>query len=490
MAYTAYEKMRLENLKKYGKETGPIQPGLFTSGDGMDLKSAALRFVHERCEGLRHSSAAEEKEKGGGFLGTSLLCGQVPYNMQMDTDRLCLERSLEHFIDSGAAEDAYNVYYCYLEMFFGRYDTAKKMVELLSEFESNGSALLMKHRDHYSHSVYVFALGLAVFDTSEAFRKAFAGFYGFENASSAETANTFLEFWGLSSLFHDIGYPFELPFEQVVSYFEVDDKKRGKGMPFLAYHDLGMLTDIGPEEKARFSQMYGREFETAEDLLAFNIARKLGSVYGISEEELRDVLRRKPSCPDSFGYYMDHAYFSAARLYQELVESFAPEDIKEIHVDALSAIVLHNSLFKHSIAFCGAEDGKRKAPLRMELHPLAYMLMLCDELQCWDRTAYGRNSRMELHPMGAAFDFSGGRIDAVYYFDSEEQDKIDDFRKSYAAWEEGGEVETIYGTGVIGGEATYGVANHAVGSPRSVSIIDPEAEGGWYFAEWIETEIP
>ena len=59
-----------------------------------------------------------------------------------------------------------------------------------------------------------------------------------------------------------------------------------------------------------------------------------------------------------------------------------------------------------------------------------------------------------------------------------------------AAWEAGGEVETIYGTGTIGGEETYGVANHAIGSPRSVSIIDPEAEGGWYFAEWIPTLVP
>ena len=58
-----------------------------------------------------------------------------------------------------------------------------------------------------------------------------------------------------------------------------------------------------------------------------------------------------------------------------------------------------------------------------------------------------------------------------------------------AEWEKGGEVETIYGTGVIGGEQTYGVANHAVGSPRAVSIVDPEAEEGWYFAGWLDTQI-
>ncbi len=59
-----------------------------------------------------------------------------------------------------------------------------------------------------------------------------------------------------------------------------------------------------------------------------------------------------------------------------------------------------------------------------------------------------------------------------------------------AAWEGMGTVETIYGTGYTGGETTYAIANHAIGSPRSVSVIDPTAEDGWYFWGWIDVEIP
>ena len=59
-----------------------------------------------------------------------------------------------------------------------------------------------------------------------------------------------------------------------------------------------------------------------------------------------------------------------------------------------------------------------------------------------------------------------------------------------AAWEAGGEVETLYGDAVIGGTETYGVENHAVGHPRPVSIMDPEAEGGWEFAGWIDVLVP
>ncbi len=172
--------------------------------------------------------------------------------MQMDLNRLCLEKTLERFIDSGTAEDAYEVYYCYLEMFFGHYGKSKKMVELLSEFESNGSSLLMKHRDHYSHSVYVFTLGLAIYETNSIFRRKFMEFYGFNpdggKPQERKAANMFLEFWGLTAFFHDIGYPFELPFEQVISYFEVDSKERGEGSIYISYHDIDVLTKLSDKK--------------------------------------------------------------------------------------------------------------------------------------------------------------------------------------------------------------------------------------------------
>ena len=182
MAYTALEKMRQKNEARFGYDVGPAQPPLYTNRrQKNDLKSAALRFLHNRCEALRFDAKKEETEDlTGVYLGQSLKPGQIPYNMQRDVDRLCLEKALEAFIDSGIAEDAYVVYYSFLEIFFGQYGKSKKMVELLSEYEANGSSLLMKHRDHYSHSVYVFALGLAIYETNEAYRLSFRDFYRLE----------------------------------------------------------------------------------------------------------------------------------------------------------------------------------------------------------------------------------------------------------------------------------------------------------------------
>ena len=436
MAYTALEKMRRLNVERFGRDVGPAQPTLSDDAKiGYDLKSAALRFIHERCENLRFDATIEAEEaRTGECRGTSIAPNQIPYNMQMDINRLCLERELERFIDSGTAEDAYNVYYCFMEIFFGSYGRSKRMVELLGEYEANGSALLMKHRDHFSHSVYVFALGLAIYESNASFRTAFNAIYRFDPEPSCEAANFFLEYWGLTSLFHDIGYPFELTFEQVMTYFDADDSARGKN-PYIIYKNMEAMTGLTPGARKRFAQLCGRDFQSFNELMAFNITQKLGATYGFSEDYLLKVLEGKPVSPEDYAYYMDHAYFSALRLFRELESAFGSEGFSTPHMDALSAILLHYVVYRYSIAF---SDEGTKPRLSMNLHPLAWLLMLCDELQCWDRTAYGRNSRTELQPMAVEFDFSDDRLVARYLYDEAEQDKIDAYLWAYVAWKQAG----------------------------------------------------
>ena len=435
--------MQERNEAIFGKGVGPVQPQRHYDTIDHGLKAMALKFLHARCEGLLFDADKELSEQEGTLQGRGIQKNQIPYNMQMDINRMCLERELEKFIDSGVAEDAYTIYYCYLEIFFGHYGKSKKMVELLSEFEANGSSLLMKHRDHYSHSVYVFALGLAIYESNTAFRAAFKRFYGFDpddanTDADREAAACFLEYWGLTALFHDIGYPFELPFEQVLSYYEVEGNERGEGSLFLAYHDVDIITKMGKEAKAHFKKLYGRTFRNTEELFAFGITEKLGEAYAFTEKYILQKIHDKPVAPDTFGYYMDHAYFSSLRLYREIEESIGIDRMNEKHLDALTAILLHNSLYKFAISFYKSKEN-HKEPLPMDLHPLAWLLMICDELQCWDRTAYGRNSRTELHPMAADFDFKGNSIYAIYYYDKEEQEKIDEFKARYRLWEDEGE---------------------------------------------------
>lgn len=393
------------------------------------LEGAALSFIRECCEGLRFdkNKAMTRNADNLDFEGTSLKEKQIPFNMEKDIDRLCFENAIDRFLKSGKKADAFDVYYCYLEMFVGDYTKTRRIIELLSEYEANGSGLLMKHRDHYSHSVYVFCLGLAIYESNKAYRDIYMKAYDLDD--DKEAAYHYLKYWGLASLFHDIGYPFELPFEQVASYFEVAGDDRSK-RPFVAYHGLDNYIKLDKAMQRKIGALLGlgtdKIISTTEELFAYSLSKKLGDVYYFSEKEMLDFLSKKPTEPDKFGYFMDHAYFSATVLFRKLFEELRI-DLTKDYIDSLTAIILHNSLYKFCIAYY--KDPVSNIRLKPDLHPLAYMLMLCDELQCWDRTAYGRNSKLELHPMACEFKFSEDTIKANYIFDKAEQGKIDRYNK-------------------------------------------------------------
>ncbi len=433
------------------------------------LEGAAVSFIRECCEGLRFDKNKATTMSSGSldFDGTSFKTNQIPFNMEKDIDRLCLENAVVRFLKSGKKEDAFDVYFCYLEMFVGDYEKTRRMIELLSEFEANGSGLLMKHRDHYSHSVYVFILGLAIFESNKVYREVYKNFYDIQDEH--EAAAHYLQYWGLSSLFHDIGYPFELPFEQVCSYFEVDKynrtekvtymgedgkkyKKDSPIIPFLSYSNLNRLTDIDEEVIESMSVILKKTILNTDSLFAYLLAEsKVGKAYSINEEQMLGYLQDKPMHPDKFNLYMDHAYFSATLLFKKLFEELKCVKYEktqgfycETVLDSITAILMHNSLYKFCIANPELDPekegmhiwykGKGNKPFKAELHPLAYMLMLCDELQCWDRTAYGRNSKKELHPMGCTFDFSNNHIRAVYLYDEKEMAKVNRFKDEYIEW--------------------------------------------------------
>lgn len=394
------------------------------------FEKAALEFIRDNCQGLRFdmSKAVNIDSDKLDFEGKSLKYGQIPYNMEKDIDRLCLENAVAQFLKTGKRDDAFNVYFCYLDMFIGDYEKTRRMIELLSEFEANGSSLLMRHRDHYSHSVYVFCLGLAIYQTNKIYRDTYNKYYDLKDEHTA--ACHYLQYWGSTSLFHDIGYPFELPFEQSASYFEVHGKKRSEG-PFMAYQAIGTFTKLSDKAAKAIKDMFGTDGITSTDeLFAKVLADKIGDVYGFTEQEMLECLQQKASHPDNFNYFMDHAYFSSTVLFKKLFEEL-DVTINGEYLDALTAILMHNSLYKFSIAHYKSEGNK---PFKAELHPLAYMLMLCDELQCWDRTAYGRNSKRELHPMGCSFDLSDNNVKVTYLYDEKEIPKINAFKDSYIEW--------------------------------------------------------
>lgn len=424
MSYSYLDSNRLRDLESIKMKFGENS-----------FEFSAVDFIRNKCEKLRFDISKEnEKDNPKSYTGKCTKVGQIPFNMEKDLDRYTLENSIINFLYTGNKEDAYNIFYCFLEMFIGDYSRTESMVELLSEYESNGSRLLMKHRDHYSHSAFVFILGLAIYNSNKFFRDTYNSFY---KVSGDVADNHFLEYWGLTSLFHDIGYPFELPFEQLESYFEVDNKKR-KDAPFLSYSNLNNLIKIDRKIARRINDIYKDDifavFENTNELFAYAITDRLAKTYYFTKEQMTRILSRKPCNPDEYNYYMDHAYFSANLVFQKLFANIDDTSKFTIeHIDAMTAIILHNSLYKFSVA--DYNDPEINIPLKPDLHPLAYLLMLCDEMQCWDRTAYGRVSTKELHPVDVNITFYEDRINSSYIFDlNKSKKKIDEYKEKYVEW--------------------------------------------------------
>jgi hypothetical protein len=447
MAYRALNEMKETLQAKFkGIEMGPSSPDEIKTGQKMDFKTAVKHFIHERCADLRFdANIANEEKLSGVYKGKSIREGQIPYNMQMDIDRLCLARAIERFLESGSKDDAFDVYFCFLEMFGGGYSSSRRMIELLSEYESTASTMLMSHRDHYSHSVYVFLLGVAIYDAIPTVREQYKKFYSIIDDKTA--AHHFLQFWGVTALFHDIGYPFEIAFEQIKSYFIQRDEENGKTahtkrMPFISYGNMNEYLKLDKHTRSKLKEWYQTDFRTIEEWLAYDIANLIKrsdcsrinnktykEVLGILKKEARSSINKK---------HMDHAYFSAIVLFKKLFEELGQEDsknqLRREHLDTLTAIALHNSLYKRKIS----EDAELKLDdhaFMMDWHPLAYLLQLTDELQCWDRTAYGRNTRNELHSMSCNIEFDDESIYAEYVYDDAESKKVNDYWNKYKEYE-------------------------------------------------------
>lgn len=317
-------------------------------------------------------------------------------------DLLCLKNSLENFLKSGKKSDAFNVFFCYSEIFrlFGKgYENTQKLLELLSDHEYHSGELLDKHRDHYSHSVYVFALGLVIYANDGVFRKTFNSFYGIDSENGV---NDFLRCWGLIALFHDIGYPFQLAHEQIKIYSE---SVWGDGVrPYVSFGNMSkfLKIDDGASKRICAGLNINKSFESINELLAYWLEKRTGYAAEYICKLLKERVVAQPA-------FMDHGYFSAVILAKKLFEN-AEFFIDETGMDVLTAILLHNNLNKYDI--------KNAHAIKRGEHPLAYLLILCDELQNWDRYAYGKSSKSNPIAWDALFAVSENYISVEYLFDS------------------------------------------------------------------------
>jgi hypothetical protein len=112
--------------------------------------------------------------------------------------------------------------------------------------------------------------------------------------------------------------------------------------------------------------------------------------------------------------FIDHGFYSAIivlKWYGFLIQSarYKPEYFFYPVVDSASAILLHN-YYKNAIMKPPFELGS----LAPHDHPIAYLLMLCDELQEWNREAYGIDTKKSTLASDANFTISDTQLEVTY----------------------------------------------------------------------------
>lgn len=326
---------------------------------------------------------------------------------ETENDKICFRRSLERFLKTGRKEDAFTVYFCFSEIFklFGDgYENTKKLLETLSDHEYHSGELLSKHRDHYSHSVYVFALGLAIYANDVAYRTAYFSFYNLKD--DGKSAFKFLKLWGMVALFHDIGYPFQLAHEQIKTYSQELWGGKNLANPYVSYGNMERFLELNDDAVLSFESVFnGRKFNSINELLAYGLKLRNGYDENIICEKLLQRVIAQAA-------FMDHGYFSSVILAKQLFS--APNFVMDIEMlDVLTAILLHNNLNKYDLGKMSDNH-----PIALDEHPLAYLLILCDELQCWDRLAYGKVSKRDPIAWKIELEIKENEISAIYYFDS------------------------------------------------------------------------
>ena len=312
--------------------------------------------------------------------------------------------------------------------------------ELLTNLEYEG-AFYSKYRDHTTHMFKVFLLGLYLYERQHRIRTAVHG-VGLKGEA-------FLAVWILAALYHDAGYVLEndktTGDDKVAKdLFERLSKDLSKPLTKLFPKDFGTGTETGIQVQlnlllSRIERMYTLK-------AALNrFSGKGKSVRLTVKEKTNPILQyfEKVQGTHEGRSYFDHGIVSAGMmlfLQQTLCKYYKDFPMEELNSDqqerlktlrdsapayedyterAAFAVALHNikkgwnEAMMTELVIDDARLGDFRIPLETGLEPgcgpepVAWLLRLCDELQCWDRQYYGNPEKLPSPLKGVGLHFQG-----------------------------------------------------------------------------------
>lgn len=312
-----------------------------------------------------------------------------------------LVSTIEAFLEDETEERAFNVFRAFFDVYRIYVPDNKEsfidIVDVLHQFEEHAALLVDKQRDHLVHSVNVFLTGLAVYGTNQYFKGIFLSTvpekeYHYSYSTKNEE---FFYRWGITSLLHDIGYPIEISYNQINRFLK-QTQLQGESAPLSArlelrgFDEYNIILHISPE--ADFAKVFQDAYP---DLLSIDLykptdlmAAHLHIHHNVALDTIREALGSHIEKMAESGF-VDHGYFSALillRWYGALIQKngYKSEYFFWPILDAATAILLHN-YYKNGLQ----KEPFLLGPMSPRSHPIAFLLILCDELQEWNREARG-----------------------------------------------------------------------------------------------------
>lgn len=313
-----------------------------------------------------------------------------------------IQQSVRDFLTSESKSTAFAVFQTFFDAYRisipGQANPFIDLIDVLRNYEEQAAPLIDKQRDHYIHSVNVFLLGLSIYAQNNNIQSAFndRNLNKTDYPFSYDTRHEeFFYRWGIASLFHDIGYPIEIIGKQLNKFMNFiigidSDQTNHVRLEFENLQELNTIKEVIPKRDFTKS-FYDKNVScghvdllTPLDLLAL----KLHLSLGVNLDQIIRILGDFENFMESSGF-IDHGFFSALivlKWYGFLIQTcgYKPDYFYYPVLDSASAILLHN-FYRNVIMKPPFEHGSLSA---ME-HPIAYLLILCDEIQEWNRQAYG-----------------------------------------------------------------------------------------------------
>ena len=313
-----------------------------------------------------------------------------------------LRGAVSAFLSGETPETAFAVYRAFFDSYRitlpGKNDPFIDLVDILRSYEATAATLIDKQRDHFIHAVNVFLTGLSIYAQSDAYRKAFDSAVPEKNYIYAYQTphEEFFFRWGVASLFHDVGYPVEIVGHQINRFIRMvadadGDEVRVKAqIKFENFSELNHIREVVP--KRPFTRAYYDAYEscsyidllTPNDLLAHHVHQTLGT-------DLMETKKAVDRFVDDMAAsgFIDHGYYSAMIIlkwygYAIQMSGDHPERFFWPILDSATAILLHN-YYRNVLQ----KKPFNLGPMDARKNPIAFLLILCDELQEWNREAHG-----------------------------------------------------------------------------------------------------